>query len=106
VSQQFRVEAWGFVCGSVCACVHACVRHYAATSRSPSWGLHYCEWMCVCMMCVITHRAHTYLTNNDIGREREIGACPRWRARACALKHMRMRHGANYKPILTARNRV
>jgi len=40
----FRVEAWGFVCGSVCACVRACVRHYAPRSLSVST---YCEWMCV-----------------------------------------------------------
>jgi hypothetical protein len=48
----FRVEAWGFVCGSVCACVRACVRHHAP--RSLSVYASRCEWMCA-------HRVRIYI---------------------------------------------
>ena len=76
-------------------CMRARVR--AASCATISLGL--------CLVvngCV--HIACAYIFNDGLGAERDW-AC-QGGVRARALRHMRMRHGANYKPTLTARNRV
>ena len=100
----FRVEAWGFVCGSVCARVRACARHYAPRSLSVYVVVNGCVCGDVCVHVCACTSMHIYMFDNDVGAERDWARQGGVRARA--LKHMRMRHGANYKPTLTARNRV